>query len=146
MTIRIFQPDDLVKSIELFIHVFNDEPWNDDWSNEKARLYLSDIAGTPGFIGIVATHNEELDGLLFGVRKRWWRGDEFYIHEMCVRSDRQRSGIGTRIFEYLDNYLHDNGIGTITLLTDRGTAAEQFYKKNQFKEINRIVFMAKKID
>lgn len=63
-----------------------------------------------------------------------------------MRSDRQRSGIGTRIFEYLDNYLHDNGIGTITLLTDRGTTAEQFYKKNQFKEINRIVFMAKKID
>jgi aminoglycoside 6'-N-acetyltransferase I len=146
LNIRTFLPDDFDRCVKLFINVFNSEPWNDNWTCERAGQYLMDFVGTPGFIGIVAAHNEEVNGLLFGVRKRWWREDELFINEMCVRSDKQRSGIGTKMIEYLDRFLNEEGIRTVTLLTNRGIAAEEFYKKNRFKEINRIVFMAKKID
>ena len=144
MEIKLVEKNDLIKCTQNFIKVFNDEPWNDAWTLPKAQKYLLDFYHTPGFLGIVAIENEEVIGFIFGVHRTWWSGDEFYIHEMCVESQSQGKGIGKALLDYLIKSL-DNNTTNITLLTDRGIPAEAFYKKNGFKEIERLIFLSKDI-
>lgn len=145
MELRIFEENDLVQCIETFIGVFNAEPWNDEWTFEKAQKYLTDFSETPGFAGILAWENEQLIGFLFGVQRTWWSGDEFYIHEMCVDKRHQNKGIGKALLDFLAESLGED-IDNIALLTDRGIPAEAFYKRNGFEEIERLVFLSKNIE
>jgi len=141
---RLFEENDLVKCVETFINVFNNEPWNDEWTFTKAQKYLLDFYHTPGFLGTLAIENNEVVGFIFGVHRTWWSGNEFYIHEMCVHSQQQNKGIGKSLLNYLIHSLGDE-INNITLLTDRGIPAELFYKKNGFKEVERLIFLSKNI-
>ncbi len=143
--IRLFDIKDLEKCVELFCTVFNGEPWNDHWQHNKAREYLLDFINTPGFMSVIAMKDEKIIGLIFGHRKKWWKSDEFFVNEMCVHPKFQGRGIGSSMFESLEEELLRRGIETITLLTDRAVPAEGFYKKNGFVEIERIVFLAKEI-
>jgi len=141
---KLLEENDLIKCTETFIKVFNDEPWNDEWTFTNAQKYLLDFYNTPGFLGILAIENKEVIGFIFGVHRTWWSGNEFYIHEMCVESQRQNRGIGKSLLDYLIKSL-GNKISNITLLTDRGIPAEEFYKKNGFEEIERLIFLSKNI-
>jgi aminoglycoside 6'-N-acetyltransferase I len=143
--IRQFGMNDLDNCTKLFCEVFNREPWNDSWSDNNAKEYLLDYVNSPGFIGLVAYHDEQTIGFIFGHSKKWWKGVEYYIDEMCVHPQFQRQGIGSRLFKSLETELSAKGIHTITLLTNRDVPAESFYKKNDFFEIESIVFLAKNI-
>lgn len=144
MSIREFHFKDLERCTALFVDVFSQEPWNDRWPVEKAGNYLSDFTATPGFIGVVAEDNKNnIIGIIFGCRRQWWSGDEFWINEMCVDRSCQQSGIGSAMLRYLENILTNEGIGSMVLLTNRGVPAEGFYHKNGFGEISKVVFLAK---
>lgn len=146
MNIEKYSDKDFQACVELFINVFNQDPWNDRWEQDHAKDYLSDYIHTPGFIGVVAKEGSSIQGFIFGFRKRWWSGDEFYINEMCVDQALQRNGIGTELLNYLRDLLKGENISRITLLTDKGIIAEKFYEKNGFNEIERLIFMCKEID
>ncbi|KIL74952.1 GNAT family N-acetyltransferase [Pseudobacillus badius] len=145
MKVRLFTENDLSACTETFVEVFNDEPWNDHWSIEKAKQYLSGFIATPGFKGMIALKGQTVIGFLFGVHRIWWNGDEFFIHEMCVRSEKQNKGIGTMLLKFLENELENRNVTHISLLTDRGIPAELFYLKNGFREIERLMFLSKRI-
>lgn len=65
MTIRTYTCEDFQRCVELFINVFNQEPWNDNWSNEYAEQYLKDFINTPGFKGIVFEDGSIIKGFIF---------------------------------------------------------------------------------
>lgn len=141
MEIRLFEKNDLLKCTRLFIDVFNQEPWNDKWTEERARQYLLDYTNTPGFMGIIAVKGEEIIGFIFGASKVWWNGNEFFINEMCVTIEKQKNGIGSMLLTYLLKELRSKNISNLSLLTNRGIPAEAFYKKNEFTEMERLIFL-----
>ncbi|MEC1261039.1 GNAT family N-acetyltransferase [Bacillus swezeyi] len=145
MEFKLFDESDLLKCAETFIDVFNKEPWNDEWTLEKAKQYLFHFYQTPGFKGILAAEGEAIIGFIFGIHRVWWRGDEFFIHEMCVMADCQKKGVGKALLHYLIEEMKESDITNISLLTDRGIPAEEFYKKNGFEEIERLVFLSRAI-
>ena len=145
MEFKLLVEDDLIKCTETFIEVFNDEPWNDKWTFTKAKKYLFDFYQTPGFLGVLAVENDEILGCIFGVHRVWWSGDEFFINEMFVKKQQQNKGIGKALLNHLIKELDNSDISNIILLTDRGIPAEEFYKKNGFKEIERIIFLQRNI-
>ncbi|GEN86771.1 GNAT family N-acetyltransferase [Oceanobacillus sojae] len=142
MQFKTVEECDLLTCSKLFLNVFNEEPWNDKWTLEKAQQYLSDFYQTPGFLGVSAVENNEIVGFIFGVRRVWWSGDEFFINEMCVNTNQQNKGIGKALMDYLKEIIGSNEVATISLLTDRGIPAEEFYKRIGFKEIERLVFLS----
>jgi len=73
----------------------------------------------------------------------WWNGDEFFINEKCVRTEQQKKGVGKELLQRLMKEIDGTTISNISLLTDRGIPAENFYKKNGFIEIERLVFLSK---
>ncbi|HSP22087.1 MAG TPA: GNAT family N-acetyltransferase [Planococcus sp. (in: firmicutes)] len=146
MELRIFRKNDLQNCTETFVSVFNDAPWNDEWDMEKATNYLADFSKTPGFTGILAVEDTEIIGFIFGSRRRWWSGDEFFINEMCVKGEQQQKGVGKKLLNRLAEELEGSTITSVSLLTDRGIPAEHFYKKNGFEEIERLVFLSRDVE
>ncbi|WP_438315607.1 GNAT family N-acetyltransferase [Sporosarcina sp. FA9] len=145
MDIRLFEENDLLKCTRLFINVFNEEPWNDNWSEGVAKQYLLDYTNTPGFMGILAVKEEVIIGFIFGAHKVWWSGNEFFINEMCVSTEIQKTGIGSILLNYLLKKLDSEKVSNLSLLTDRGIPAEAFYKKNGFMEIERLMFLSRDV-
>ncbi|WP_208559961.1 GNAT family N-acetyltransferase [Marinilactibacillus kalidii] len=140
---RRLDQEDINLCVSSFIDVFNGPPWNDDWKQEQARLYLEDIFQTPGFIGVGFQHQETLEGVILGNVKRWYSGKEFFIQEMFVLNASQGKGIGKKLMAHLEDVLEEEDVQDLALLTDKGIDAEFFYKANGFNEIERLIFMAK---
>jgi len=146
MRIREFIDSDINICTELLISVFNSEPWNDNWTRERAKVYLEEYIKSPGFRGVVVELEETIKGFIMGSRKSWWSGDEFFVNEFCVDNAIQRKGMGTNLLRFLlEETLQNEGVQRITLLTERGIAAESFYMKNDFKVADRLIFMYKEL-
>lgn len=145
MNIRLYKATDFECCLNTFIDVFNKAPWHDEWTKQTAYQYLRDFINTPGFKAVVVYDDKKLIGFVFGHIKHWWQGNEFFIQEMCVLQEQQNKGIGSKLMDYMLQSLKIDDVVTVSLLTDRGIPAENFYKKSGFEEIERLVFYSKDV-
>lgn len=138
-----FNQAELEKLIEIFLNVYSGPPWNDKWVKSRAVLYLKAFISDPLFIGYSAYHSDHLIGACFGIKKYWWKGDEYYIHEFFIDRAFQRKGFGSLFLNQIQQRLTKVGIKTIALLTKKGTSADNFYITNGFKNIENLTFKYK---
>ena len=130
---------------ELFRDVFTNEPWNDDWSDEdQLYAYITDLTGQSYSLTFGFFDGDQLVALSMGYIKHWYSGTEYIINELCVDRKRQGQGIGSSFLKAIEEYLSENGISQIFLLTDRNVPAYQFYLKNGFQEQAGNVAFAKR--
>ena len=128
--------DLLAPAVEVFVDVFNAEPWNDRWTTGTATRRLADLQATPGFEGAALLAGGTLTAFVGGYRQRWWDdSDHFYIAEMAVRRADQRSGYGTRLLTtFLDGLA---GVTQDYLLTASDAPAARFYHRAGFRPAHR---------
>lgn len=120
----------------LFRSVFTQPPWNDDWSDdEQLDQYLMDLMGarTPLVLGLV--ENETLVGISIGSIRHWYEGTEYIIDELCIRTDLQGRGYGSRFLALIEEHLKSLGLHTIYLTTERNVPAYHFYRSRGFREL-----------
>ena len=77
---------------ELFVSVFNAEPWNDSWTKETAQIRIEDMMETNTFIGKALYADNDLKGLIWGQKKQHYNGMHFHIEEFCVKTPEQNKG------------------------------------------------------
>ena len=88
-----FSDMEMVK--ELFLSVFSQEPWNDDWSDEEQLdCYIGDLLGHPRALCFGLFDQEKLIGLSLGYIRYWYEGTEYRIEELCIARNYQGRGIG----------------------------------------------------
>jgi aminoglycoside 6'-N-acetyltransferase I len=141
--IQIFTEQHLDECASLFLEVFNSEPWNESWNFEKANLLLSQILNTPGSLGLVLQQQNIILGFVIGYCEQRDKGKNFFLKEMCVRSNQQRQGIGTKLIQKLIYTLNQAGVNLIYLLTMKDEYTEEFYSKNGFQRSLRMIIMTK---
>ncbi|WP_102347321.1 GNAT family N-acetyltransferase [Bacillus sp. Marseille-P3661] len=134
MITRDFEGKDLEVCAELFIEVFNNEPWNDRWTFPLAMNYFNDIINTPGFNGFILEDTDGVKGFVFGTRKKWWSGDVYYLYEMCVQPTNHRTGLGSRLMDDVKKILTRYQYSSVILSTERTYIAARFYEKQGFIE------------
>lgn len=131
---------------ELFTGVFTGEPWNDDWSDsEQLDLYIEDLCGQGYSLTFGLYDGGELIGISMGDIKHWFRGTEYLINELCIKTDRQGTGAGTFFLTEIEKAVKEMGIKQIFLLTGRDVPAYNFYKKNGYVEESNTVPLSKYI-
>ena len=131
---------------ELFTSVFTIEPWNDDWSNqEQLDLYLSDLVGQSNSLTYGLFEAGELIGVSMGRIRHWYSGTEYYIDELCVRTDKQGNGIGTYFVNEIEKAIKEIGLVQIFLQTESSVPAYGFYQKNGFLELKEHVSFVKRV-
>lgn len=131
---------------ELFAGVFTGEPWNDDWSDGKQLdLYLEDLVGQQNSLTYGLYEDGWMVGLSMGRMKHWYTGTEYYIDELCIRTDRQGTGLGTLFLQEIEHAIREAGMVQIFLQTSADVPAYQFYRKNGFQELKGHVSFQKRI-
>ena len=115
----------------LLVATFNAEPWNDDWTHDRARRALAWTVRVPGFLGLVSVADGVV-GFAAGYVQPDDTRDVFYLETLCVRPDAQGKGVGTRLLGHPKDELAGRGINMVYLLTHKGTPAEAFYRKNGY--------------
>jgi ribosomal protein S18 acetylase RimI-like enzyme len=135
--------DNLAECAALFVKVFNNPPWNENWEVESVALRLDDCYRTPGFIGVAVRAESEIVGFAVGYIERWDKGQHFYLKEMCVATEQQNGGVGTALLLALEERLKAKGAEKLYLLTARDTSAQAFYEKRGFYVSPRMVMMSK---
>jgi len=136
--------EDLMKYAELYVELFNAEPWNDKWTVETANKRLEDIYNTPNFVGMKFLENGVIKGAIFGNCQQWYEGKHYSLMEMFVSLELQGKGIGSSLMTALEKELKPLGVHTIILFTSRDET-DAFYKKQGFKELGFMCMMEKNI-
>jgi aminoglycoside 6'-N-acetyltransferase I len=143
--IRKLLSDDLDACVRLLMAAYNPPPWNDHWTEETGRKYLSDFLASCNFIGYVAIEDHEIVGAMFAHRKVWWTNDEIFIDELFIKPDRQRHGYGKLLMDQAEELSKDLGLGGVTLLTNKYHPAKLFYEKNGYTVAEHVIFMYKEV-
>jgi ribosomal protein S18 acetylase RimI-like enzyme len=142
MKYEMIQPEDLGRCAEIFVEVFNSPPWSEDWVVSSAMFRLTEVAGTPGFIGLKILSNGQMLGFGMGYLESFDDGGDFYLKEMCILPELQGQGIGTALLDQLKGSLIKKGAKKLYLLTKRDGPAAKFYEKNGFYTSDRIIVMS----
>ncbi len=139
--------DDIVECSHLFVNTFKHEPWNEDWDIDDAFNRLSNFLSPSYSIGLKAVNeNNEIIGFLVGEIEQWRGSQNFYLKEMCVSKENQRSGLGKELMIALQNELVKQGISKIYLITQRESFPEMFYNSMGFKTNGSLIIMGKSIE
>ncbi|MCC5614534.1 GNAT family N-acetyltransferase [Nostoc sp. CHAB 5836] len=129
----------------MFVSVFRNPPWNENWEIESALNRLKDFYNMPYSHSIVAILEDRIVGFAIGYIEIWFQGKSFYLKEMCIDSTRQRSGIGTKIMDVLSQNLVSQNVNKIYLLTARDSPASAFYDQCGFCYNSKIIMMSKTV-
>lgn len=139
------ESEHILKCAELYIKVFNAEPWNDKWTLETASRRLKDIYISPNFEGVLYIEDGQIEGAIFGNYEQFYEGMHYNLKEMFISNELQGRGIGSQLINELEERLKELGVTTIILFTSKGNRTSQFYLKNNFSEWNSMAMMGKEI-
>ncbi len=129
--VQVKEPD-INNHAALLVEVFSQEPWCENWAIENAHDRLLCYKNAPYFLGLSAIENNELIGFMFGNFEPYQKSSQFIIKEMCVKNEKQRTGVGKKILNELNSLLKKNNSSTSYLLTRKGSPAELFYLDNGY--------------
>ncbi|HEM3569456.1 GNAT family N-acetyltransferase [Streptococcus suis] len=137
---------DLEMVKQLFLSVFSQEPWNDDWSDEEQLdRYIGDLLAHSRALCFGLFDQEKLIGLSLGYIRYWYEGTEYRIDELCISRDYRGQGHGASLLDDIEKQLADRKIVHILLQTERNLSAYSFYKKCGFRSLEEDVTMVKKV-
>ncbi len=140
--IREIIEQDIVPISNLYVSVFKEPPWNEEWQTEWAKDRLTGIYNSPGFYGLLYADSAKPIASILGRSLTFKSWKEFEIMELFVNPKYQGKGIGTELVKQLESYLKQNGYFKTTLLTARDSQVEEFYSNRGFKTSNRMIFMS----
>jgi aminoglycoside 6'-N-acetyltransferase I len=88
MKLQPIEHQHLKECADLFISVFSNPPWNEDWEIESALNRLEDLYDMPRQHSILAIVEDQIIGFAIGYVERWYQGKSFYLKEICIDSTR----------------------------------------------------------
>ncbi len=131
----------------MFLEVFQSEPFNFDWINKKKALgYMTDLFNDSGFKGFTYKDNGKTIGYCLGSYNRNMIADQYHIKEIFIKKESQHQGYGLKMLNEIEDFLKSVNIDVITLYTNIGIPAYNFYLKNNFQVMSDTVHMLKVIN
>ncbi len=125
--------------VPLYCSVFNEEPWNDDWTEEAAFERLLTFCRIPRFDGLVMSIDGKPMAMVLGWEERWSRGWMFLIKDMCVDVSLRRSGMGKELMSTFENGLIEKGFAGAYLEMLGEGAYSDFYAALNFDRIPLVI-------
>ena len=122
----------LDRCAEVLVDAYNSEPWNDNWTKEKALEKLTCFYASPKFMGWTAWQGNKLLGGCVGNIEPYYLGDYFYLKEMFVYHKAQGRGIGAGLMTTVKQHLEKLDVKTIILFTGKEFFPFDFYVKAGF--------------
>ena len=132
MIISRITDKDIVAVSDVLVSAYKDEPWNENWTKERAIIRIRAILCNYKAAGLKASDEKGIVGAIFGFVDPYSTEDFFYVSELFVKSGRKGQGIGTALLNALDKYLKANNIQAMQLISIQNNL--KFYKQNGLKK------------
>ena len=127
MEIKIANQNDIQALAEAMAAAYSEEPWNENWSFEKAERRIRAILGNFEATGLAAIEGEKIIGGLLGYVDPYAEEDFFFVSELFVIPDKKKQGLGKQLLAELEKILIKKNIRVIQLISMDYN--EPFYKK-----------------
>ena len=127
MQYRIYKEADIEGLASAMSKAYSEEPWNEQWNQERAVRRVQAILGNYQSIGLVAEDEGVIVGGLLGFVDPYADEDFFYVSEIFVVPEYKKHGIGKNLLKELEEEIKKQGISVIQLMSIEPN--EVFYGK-----------------
>ena len=132
MEFRGVDLEDSYSLADVMAKSYSETPWNERWTNEKARRRISGILSNVESLGIAAVEDNRIVGGILGYVEPYAEEDFFFVSELFVVPEKKKQGIGRQLLNQLKEELKKRGIHTIQLVSIEDNVA--FYNKCGLKK------------
>lgn len=131
ITIRPGKTQDLPEVVKMIKELADYEKSFDQVKITEEILEKDGFGSHPYFWLLIAEKNGEIAGLAFYfIRYSTWKGKTLYLEDFIVKNEYRRQGIGTLIFEELQNIVREEELsGIVWQVLAWNDLAIEFYKK-----------------
>ena len=127
MQYRIYKEADIGGLASAMSKAYSEEPWNEQWNQERAVRRVQAILGNYQSIGLVAEDDGVIVGGLLGFVDPYADEDFFYVSEIFVVPEYKKHGIGKNLLKELEEEIKKQGISVVQLMSIEPN--EVFYGK-----------------
>ena len=127
MEYRTYNEKDIDGLASAMAMAYSEEPWNEQWTMERATRRVKAILGNYQSVGLAATDNGMIVGGLLGFVDPYAEEDFFYVSELFVVPEHKRSGVGKQLLQELETLLKEKGVYVVQLMSIEPN--EVFYGK-----------------
>jgi len=132
MKIRFARKEELKEITKIFISAYNIKPYNEKWTFKRALSKLKQYF-KEGKI-LIAIEDKLITGALIYNKIIWDKGDNYQIEEFFVLPNKQKQGIGSKLFDYFETLAKKNKIRAISFMANEKSKAYKFYIKKKYKK------------
>lgn len=127
MEYRTYNEKDIDGLASAMSMAYSEEPWNEQWTMERATRRVKAILGNYQSVGLAATDNGMIVGGLLGFVDPYAEEDFFYVSELFVVPEYKRCGVGKQLLQELETLLKEKGVYVVQLMSIEPN--EVFYGK-----------------
>lgn len=138
-TTIVLNSDNIHVCVPMYCSAFNEEPWNDGWTESAALERLHAFTQIPKFHGLSIMIDGKPVAMVCGWGERWAKDWIFLIKEMCVHKSYRRTGLGTDLLVKFENVLSENKFIGAYLETLDKSPSMGFYSSLNFEKIPLVV-------
>ena len=127
MEIKLINQNDTPTLAAAMAAAYSEDPWNENWTQEKAERRIRAILGNFEAMGLAVFEDGKIIGAVLGYVDPYAEEDFFFVSELFVIPENKKQGFGKQLLAELEKTLKEKKVNVIQLISIDYN--ETFYKK-----------------